>query len=101
MGVMRQLQKSLAQHGTRRPGMRTAIALLALVVLVLPALDLGWNELRLAERQGAPCPFHANPVVGFCLATIEVSLASEPGEVVGPPLRPQLYDASIFIPPKL
>jgi hypothetical protein len=101
MGVMRRLRESLAHQGARRPGARFALALLALTVLVLPALDLGWNEPRLAERQGTPCPFHANPVVDFCPTAIDVGLTSEPGEIVGPPLRPQLYDASIFIPPKL
>ena len=101
MGVTRQLRESLAHRRTPRPGVRAAFALLALMVLVLPALDLGWNELSLAERQGTPCPFHANPVVDLCAAAIDVGQISEPREVGGPPLRPQLYDASIFIPPKL
>lgn len=91
----------MTRHGARGLAVRAGLTFLALVILVLPALDLGWNELRLAERQGTPCPFHANPVVDLCPAAIDGGQTSEPGEVVGPPLRPQLYDASIFIPPKL
>jgi hypothetical protein len=98
---MRQFRGFQSDHGGRSLAVRACLAALALVILVLPALDLGWNELRLAERQGPPCPFHANPVVDLCPAAIAVGQTSEPSEVVGPPLRPQLYDASIFIPPKL
>jgi hypothetical protein len=99
--VTRQLRQSLAHQGARRPAVRALLAFLALVILVMPALDLAWNEPRLAERQGAPCPLHANPVMVVCPAALDVGQAFEPGEVLGEPLRPQLYDASIFIPPKL
>jgi hypothetical protein len=80
---------------------RAGLTLLALVILVMPALDLAWNDLKSAERQGTPCPIHANPVLVVCPAALDAGQVFEPGEVVGPPLRPQLYDASIFIPPKL
>ena len=80
---------------------RVSFAVLALVVLVMPALDLGWNEPKVAGHPGMPCPLHANPIVDICPATIDVGQTSEPREIVGSPLRPQLYDASIFIPPKL
>jgi len=83
------------------PTVRAALALLALVVLVIPALDLAWNEPKAAERQGIRCPLHANPAVVVSPLAADTSHDSEPGEVTGTPLRPQLYDTSIFIPPKL
>jgi hypothetical protein len=99
--VTRQLRDSLARRGTPGPTVRAALALLALVILVMPALDLAWNEPKAAERQGTRCPLHANPVVVGCPLAVDVGRDSEPGDVAGAPLRPQLYDASIFIPPKL
>ncbi|MGH7319933.1 MAG: hypothetical protein ACRELA_09975, partial [Candidatus Rokuibacteriota bacterium] len=80
---------------------RACLTLLALVILVIPALDLAWSELKPAERQGAPCPIHANPLTVVCPAVLDVGQAFEPGEVLGEPLRPEPLVASIFIPPKL
>ena len=77
-----------------------SLAVLALVVLVIPALDLGWNEPKLAGHPGMPCPLHANPAVGVCPAAFNVSPTSESGDVIDPPLRLPLLDASIFVPPK-
>ena len=67
----------------------------------MPALDLAWNEPKAAERQGTRCPLHANPVVVVCPLVVDASQESKPGDVPDAPLRPQLYDASIFVPPKL
>ena len=91
----------MTRRGIRHPACRAVLVFLVLVVLVLPALDLAWNELRLADRQGTPCPFHANPVLGACPAALETGQVSQPGEVLAEPLRPQLYDVPIFVPPKL
>ena len=90
----------MARHGAPGPTVRAALVLLVLVILVLPALDLAWNEVKAAERQGTRCPLHANPIVVPGLLPGDVSQESEPGDVAVTPLRPQLYDASIFIPPK-
>lgn len=98
--MTRQLRESLAQPGAGGLAVRAGLTVLALVLLVMPALDLGWNEPKLAERQEARCPLHANPVVVVCSATLDVAQAFEPGAVLGQLLRPQLLDASIFIPPK-
>ena len=80
---------------------RLSLVALALIILVMPALDLGWNEPKLAGHPGVPCPLHANPVVDLCPAATDVGLTSESPEIVDPPLRLQLFDASIFTPPKL
>jgi len=99
-GVARTLRESLANRGANGLAVRAGLALLAVVILVMPALDLAWNEPKLAER-GTPCPLHANPVLVVCGAALDVGQAFGPGAVAGEPLRPQPYDASIFIPPKL
>lgn len=99
--MTRQLRESLAHQEAPRFAVRAALTLLALVILVMPALDLAWHEPKLAESQGVRCPLHANPVVMVCPAALDVDQAFEPGEVFGEPLRPQPLDASIFIPPKL
>jgi hypothetical protein len=67
----------------------------------MPALDLAWNEPKAAERQGPRRPLHANPVVVVCHLVVDASPESKPGDVPDAPLRPQPYDASIFVPPKL
>lgn len=99
--VTRQLRGSWVRHGAPGPTVRAALTLLALVVLVMPALDLAWNEPKAAERQGTRCPLHANPVVVVCPLVVDASQESKSGDVPDAPLRPQLYDASIFVPPKL
>jgi hypothetical protein len=76
------------------------LAFLALVILVIPALDFGWNEAKLAGHPGGPCPLYANPVVDVRPTAIDGGQTSEPGEVVDPPLRLPLFDASIFVPPE-
>jgi hypothetical protein len=80
---------------------RGALLLLALVLLVMPALDLAWNEPKAAEQQGTRCPLHANPIVVVCPLALDAAQESRPGDVVETLLRPQLYDTSIFIPPSL
>ena len=63
MSVRPPLRDALARPRDRRLAVRVSLAVLALVVLVMPALDLGWNEPKLAGHPGVPCPLHANPVV--------------------------------------
>ena len=99
--VTRQLRGSVARHGTRHAAVRAALTLLALLILVMPALDLAWNEPKVAERQATRCPLHANPVVIVSPPAVAAGQESEPGDVVRAPLRPHLYDASIFVPPKV
>jgi hypothetical protein len=76
-----------ATHSVARPGgrclmVRVSFAILALVILVMPVLDLGWNEPKVAGHPGMPCPLHTTPIVDICPATIDMALTSEPGEVV-------------------
>lgn len=99
--VTRQLRGSVARHGARGPAVRAALTLLALVILVMPALDLAWNEPKVTERQATRCPLHANPVVIVSPPAVDAGQESEPDDVAKAPLRPQLCDASIFIPPKV
>ena len=99
--VTRRFRDSLARHGTSSPTVRAALTLLVLVILVIPALDLAWNETKAAERPGARCPLHANPVAVGCPLAIDTGQESQPGDVIGARLRPQLVDTSIFVPPKL
>ena len=99
--MTQQLRDAFVRRGARGRAVRAALTLLTLVILVMPALDLAWNESRAAERQGTRCPLHANPVVVASPPTVDAGQESEPGDVAGPPIRSQPYDASIFIPPKL
>jgi hypothetical protein len=80
----------------QRAGWTLAIVLL----IIVPALDLAWNEPALDENQGARCQLHANPgvtlqphspVVALAAGLIGPSQACDHFPLIGP---------SIFIPPR-
>ena len=99
--VVRHLGESLAHEGAHRGVARATLAFLALVILVIPALDLAWNEWKAAEHHGVRCPLHANPVMAACPVVFDPGQIVVPGPVLGESHPPQLLALSIFIRPKL
>ncbi|MGH8071646.1 MAG: hypothetical protein ACRERE_41715 [Candidatus Entotheonellia bacterium] len=80
--------------------LRTVVTLFIILLVVAPALDLGWNEPTLAQSQGARCPLHGTPAVTFEPTCLVVAFAAEwllPFEALN---RLPLISASIFIPPR-
>ncbi len=87
--------------GVGRPaGARILWAVLVLLVVLTPALDLARNEGGSPRSSGAQCPLHANPVIGAtCAAT-----APLPGWHPLPAPSASRLDGSlaraIFVPPR-
>jgi hypothetical protein len=82
------------------PFTRASLVVLALFVLVIPAVDVAWNDLESVEPGESHCQLHCDPTVVLRPAAIEAGEVWERGEIFGPRLRPMLVDASIFIPPR-
>ncbi len=83
-----------------RPRVPALWVALIVLLLAVPALDLGWNEPTLDETQGARCQLHANPVMGCQPASPVVTLIADPLVPLEPPDRPPLLGRPIFIPPR-
>jgi hypothetical protein len=81
-------------HGV---GWRVLCALLMVLVVVLPALDLAWGEM---PRHGHPCPLHT----ALMLAPAGVAPAAprpSSAPIVGDPAGSLPgFTPSIFIPPR-
>jgi len=77
------------------------VGLVVLLLVVTPALDLGWNEPTQDGRQGVRCPLHANPAVAAApaldgAALVWARFAEEPTLERVPLVAP-----CVFVPPRL
>ncbi|MBI2544892.1 MAG: hypothetical protein HYW16_06720 [Candidatus Rokubacteria bacterium] len=77
---------------------RVVLATITLLLVVGPALDLGWNEPTL--EQGALCQFHANPGAAVGPAPLVVWHSADPLSPSDPVVHFALLSPSIFIPPR-
>lgn len=84
--------------GERRHSPLLFCALVALLLVVAPALDLAWHEPAL---DGAPCQLQANPGVALPPVSPVVTCAAEWLLPVDGPGRVPLMGASIFVPPRV
>lgn len=93
-------RRTLRFAGHFRTVPRAVLAVVALLLVVVPVLDLAWNHASPDDAQGVRCPLHANPAV-TALPTWPVA----PGPLeflVSSNLlaASSLLGPSIFIPPR-
>lgn len=90
-------------HFPRRawPVWRAIFAVALFLVVVVPALDLAWNEPLLDESQDARCQLHANPAMAFQPVSPVLPCAAEFLLDVEPLGRLPLFDPYIFVPPRV
>ena len=70
---------------------------LALLIVILPVLDLAWGEVA---HHGQPCPLHASLIVPQAGATLVASPPSSPLVPLDSAESVPSFAASIFIPPR-
>ena len=83
-----------------RPRVPALWVALIVLLLVVPALDLAWNEPALDETQSTRCQLHANPVMGGQPASPVVTLIADLLLPLESPDRLPLLGCSIFVPPR-
>jgi hypothetical protein len=97
-GSMELNQRILRCAGNFRAVPCAVLAVVALLLVVVPFLDLGWNEPTL--EQGALCQFHANPGAAVGPAPLVVWHSADPLSPSDPVVHFALLSPSIFIPPR-
>src|SRR3989304_10075845 len=73
--------------------------LVILLLVMVPSLDLAWNDSTLDESQGAYCQLHANPGVSLQPVSPVMVLSAERFLPFQPLDRFPLIGSCIFIPP--
>ena len=81
-----------------RSGLRVGLAVVILLLVFVPALDLAGVEPTF--DQGGRCQLHANPAVVIRPASLIVSTSAKLPLVLPPLPRLPLLGSSIFIPPR-
>ncbi|MBI3327263.1 MAG: hypothetical protein HYZ81_11250 [Nitrospinae bacterium] len=80
--------------------LRAILPFFIILLVVLPALDLAWNEPVLDQPPGARCQLHATPAVACEPVGLVLGLAAElllPFEALD---HFPMVSPSIFIPPR-
>lgn len=70
------------------------------LLVVVPLLDLAWNEPALGEGQGVHCPLHANPGVNLEPTPLVVTRSTELLPFIDTAAHFSLLGSLIFIPPR-
>jgi len=76
------------------------LAILALLLVVVPVVDLAWKHASPDDAQGARCQLHANPVVPLVPDSPFVPGSPELLRASSPPAPSSLLASSIFVPPR-
>jgi hypothetical protein len=83
-----------------RPRVPALWVALIVLLFVLPALDLAWNEPAVDETRSTRCQLHANPAMGCEPASPVVALIADALVPLEPQDRLPLLGRPIFIPPR-
>lgn len=81
-----------------QPALRIALAVIVLLLVLVPALDLAWIEPTL--DQGGRCQLHANPAVAVGPPALIARSFAEPLLPSASAPRLPLLGSSVFIPPR-
>lgn len=100
LGSMELNRRSLRSAGNFRALPRAVLAVVALLLVVVPVLDLAWNHASPDEAQGARCQLHANPVVTFMPGSALVQGSPELLLTSSPLPWFSLLAPPIFVPPR-
>jgi len=99
-GSMELNQRILRCAGNFRAVPCAVLAVVALLLVVVPFLDLAWNHASPDDAQGIRCQLHANPVVTLVPGSPLIPGSPELLLASRPPAKSPLLAPSIFVPPR-